>query len=232
MEGRFPPGGLALWFGNCIDPSAEEEMNTWYNTIHIPDVTRSGIFHNATRYMNPHVAGTPRDPKYLTIYETDCQDVDSAVAQNRLGMDGCRRWSRDSRVHPAFEVNKRMRVVRHGRNPIAFAGALPQGLLLKLADCSDPAREAEFNWWYDYNRSFDVLLTCAVSSASRYRNLSDGQEPKYLALYETADEGDQALQEIRCCVDPAKGPDIGVTRYFAAFNLIYSESAAWAKSNA
>jgi hypothetical protein len=103
--------------------------------------------------------------------------------------------------------------------------------LLKLNDCRDPARVAEFNWWHDYSRAFDVLLTSVVSSASRYRNLDMGhQQPEYLTLYETTGEAYQTLEEIRRRVDPATELEIGVTRYFGAFNLVFSESAAWART--
>ena len=43
MDGRYP-NGLLLALTNCNDPSKEDEFNTWYNDVHIPDVTASGVF--------------------------------------------------------------------------------------------------------------------------------------------------------------------------------------------
>ena len=232
MEGRFPKGGLYVSFLNCSDSAAEDEMNAWYNQVHIPDVTRGGIFHNATRYVNPQAIGTPEDPRYLTIYETDWEDLAQASVESHRQMGQWRPWSPESRLHPAVDVSKKMLFRRFGRNPIAFAGSTPRGLILKLSDCADPEREAEFNWWYDYRRCFDVVFTSAASSASRYRNVAeDRTEPRYLAIYETEASGNEALRHIRSTMDRSKRLDILVTRYVAAFDLIYSESTAWAKSS-
>ena len=232
MEGRFPKGGLYVAFMNCGDSSTEGEMNAWYNEVHVSDVTRAGIFHNATRYMNPEAQGTNDDPRYLAIYETDREDVARAYAENKSEMERwIRPWSETYGLHPAISVARRMLFRRHGRTPIAFAGCIPRGLILRLADCLDPEREAEFNWWYDYRRCFDILLTSAVTSASRYRNVSSvAGEPRYLALYETESDGHEALRQVRDRMDRSKGLDIAVTRYSGAFNLIFSESSAWARS--
>ena len=103
---------------------------------------------------------------------------------------------------------------------------------MKLSDCADPQREAEFNWWYDYHRCFDVVFTSAASSASRYKNIAqETSEPRYLAVYETEVAGNEALTQICRAMDRSKGLDILVTRYTGAFDLIFSESSAWAKSS-
>ena len=43
MEGRFP-NGVVLVLANCAIPAREADMNEWYQNVHIPDVTRSGVF--------------------------------------------------------------------------------------------------------------------------------------------------------------------------------------------
>jgi hypothetical protein len=58
-----------------------------------------------------------------------------------------------------------------------------RGLMLNLASV-DPEHEAEFNRWYDEEHLPDVLRRFPqITSARRYR-ATDGQEPRYLVVYE------------------------------------------------
>ena len=56
-------------------------------------------------------------------------------------------------------------------------------------NCSDPAREKEFNEWYDNVHLLDVLSIPGVVRASRYEdgNAAEGLG-KFLALYEIETE--------------------------------------------
>jgi hypothetical protein len=58
---------------NCKDNARDSEFNTWYDTIHIPDVLGCPGHTRATRYVitNP-VKGKG---KYLTIYEIETDDI-------------------------------------------------------------------------------------------------------------------------------------------------------------
>ena len=51
MEGRYP-NGLLLAITNCNDASKRDEFARWYNHIHFPDVTASGIFKHPIRFAN------------------------------------------------------------------------------------------------------------------------------------------------------------------------------------
>ncbi len=52
------------------------------------------------------------------------------------------------------------------------------------SNCADPAREDEFNRWYNETHLPDVLETPEVVTAIRYENLDpSGGQAKYLALY-------------------------------------------------
>ncbi|MFC1715534.1 DUF4286 family protein [Candidatus Poribacteria bacterium] len=64
------------------------------------------------------------------------------------------------------------------------------------SNCSDSAREDEFNEWYSNTHLSDVLETPGVISATRYENLapSDGQG-KYLAAYEIEAEDLQTVMK-------------------------------------
>ena len=62
-------------------------------------------------------------------------------------------------------------------------------LLVALSNCSDPAREEEFNHWYDTVHVPDVLETPGILRATRFK-CRDPQEGhwEYLAVYEVETE--------------------------------------------
>jgi len=62
-------------------------------------------------------------------------------------------------------------------------------LLVALSNCSDPAREEEFNHWYDTVHVPDVLETPDILRGTRFKN-DEPQEGhwKYLAIYEVETE--------------------------------------------
>ena len=64
---------MVRWFNlvesSCADPAREDEFNSWYNNVHIPDVLSCPGFIGATRYE-------VREPqegrgKYLAVYENE-----------------------------------------------------------------------------------------------------------------------------------------------------------------
>jgi hypothetical protein len=62
-------------------------------------------------------------------------------------------------------------------------------LLNVETNCADPAKEKEFNEWYDKTHLADILETPGAVRASRYENAnySEGQ-PKFMAVYEMETE--------------------------------------------
>src|SRR2546422_10451518 len=61
-----------------------------------------------------------------------------------------------------------------------------RGILLVLSNCTDLAREAEFNRWYEDIHVADILETGAFHTAYRYESLDpQATQATYLALYET-----------------------------------------------
>jgi len=63
---------------------------------------------------------------------------------------------------------------------------MPKTIVLVFTNCADPAREREFNDWYDNTHVPDVLETPDFVSCTRYEMVGDpgpGQG-KFLAVYE------------------------------------------------
>ena len=69
-------------------------------------------------------------------------------------------------------------------------------LMLVETNCNDPAREAEFNDWYDNIHIPDTLEAPGFIKATRYENLKPSEgKGKFLALYDIeADDIDQAMK--------------------------------------
>ncbi|OGO01282.1 MAG: hypothetical protein A2Y90_02970 [Chloroflexi bacterium RBG_13_52_12] len=59
-------------------------------------------------------------------------------------------------------------------------------LLFAFSDCKDPAREKEFNDWYDNMHLPDMLEVPGMIKASRWMSAEpkEGEIRRYLALYE------------------------------------------------
>jgi hypothetical protein len=67
---------------------------------------------------------------------------------------------------------------------------MPRAVLLSFTGVSDPAREAEFDEWYDNVHLAEVCRTPGIVSARRFRASSvqrpglAGELPRYLTMYE------------------------------------------------
>jgi len=63
-------------------------------------------------------------------------------------------------------------------------------ILLVGVNCEDPAREAEFNAWYDNVHLLEVCRAPGVKGASRYQISEPAEDsPKYLTIYEMEGQG-------------------------------------------
>jgi hypothetical protein len=74
----------------------------------------------------------------------------------------------------------------------------PKNLLLILSNCTDPAREEEFNDWYSHTHLPDLAKAHGLVNAARYRNVRPKEGgAKYLAVYELdTDDTKKLVREI------------------------------------
>jgi hypothetical protein len=66
------------------DPSREDEYLAWYRDTHIPEVLAVPGFVSATRYKLRAAGGQAADlgdPRYVTIYEIEAEDVGQPVKE-------------------------------------------------------------------------------------------------------------------------------------------------------
>jgi len=65
-------------------PGREEEFNTWYDEVHVPDVLKVPGFVSARRFRaEPSVHGELPEYPYLAIYEIEADSLAEALAALR-----------------------------------------------------------------------------------------------------------------------------------------------------
>jgi hypothetical protein len=64
------------FFTRCTDPEREEEYNSWYSHVHVPELQKARGLTSAKRYAST-------DPncraKYLAVYEFETRDIHDAL---------------------------------------------------------------------------------------------------------------------------------------------------------
>jgi hypothetical protein len=177
----------AVWLvaTKCTDPAREEEFNRWYDNTHLPDLLAVPGIVAARRYKLSGPAN-PKEPEaqYLAVYEVDSDTPDavvsSGVAEHRP------KWVAAGRMIDCIELISSTVFRQIGKHAEA-ANTGKAALLVKTA-CSDPARDAEFNRWYDDIHVPDVTSVPGVIRAQRYKLAGQPSktepEAQYLAVYE------------------------------------------------
>ena len=193
MEGRYP-NGIAFVVSHCSDPAKEEEFNSWYNHIHVPDLTAPGVFRHGIRFVNTDPE--PEDGKYLVTYETTWEDVSKAWE----GMQATRAKIREQgRGFPQLRVTG-LDIFKRLGGEFCAARKPVRGILAVLLNCPDPTKEAAFHRWYEDVHIPDILETGLFHTAYRYESLGLAAtipKGKYLAIYETdASDPGKAAEEL------------------------------------
>ena len=190
MEGRYA-NGLLLALTNCTDPSKEEAFNAWYNHIQVPDVTAPRIFRHALRFVNSDP--TSQAVQYVATYETNWEDVSKAMPAHREASVKLR--ERGDRGTPYIQV-VRSGVFKKLGGEFCAARRPTRSILLVLSNGKNPAREAEFNSWYEDIHVADILETGVFHTAYWYESLDpQATQAKYLALYEMEQSDPAQVQE-------------------------------------
>ena len=180
MEGRYPTG-LLLAITDCTDPSKVDEINRWYNHMHVPDVTAPGIFHHAIRFANSDPTSTTA--QYVATYETTMEDVSKARPAQREAI--AKLGERGDRGTPLIKNVTVGTFKRRGGEFVASTRPT-LGILLVLSTCKETAGEEAFNRWYEDVHIPDVLDTGAFHAAYRYESIEpQAAKTKYLAIFET-----------------------------------------------
>jgi hypothetical protein len=173
-----------------VRPEHERAFNDWYH-CHVPRLLEVAGYRWGRRYV-----GVFGPIKYLALYEI----ADPAWLPRLLGEDVSIRpqivneeFARFGALAGLHDVS--IRVFAQISGP-PFTPRLMEGdalLSVVTTDCR-PEVEAEFNRWYDEAHVPNLLEVPGYLSGMRFRLVDDpavrhlGTTPRYLALYEIADE--------------------------------------------
>jgi hypothetical protein len=217
MENRFPDT-IRLIRTSCTDPAQESSFNAWYDQVHTPEVLSSGMVSHVMRYRNCDPADT--GPGYLAVHELTTKDFDAVARQ--VGRTR-RRLTEERGFHPALAIIRAETWMKIGREPVTSPRAVSRvaGVFVVGSRCAVPAREDEFNAWYDTAHIPDLLGTGLFVSAYRFEAVAagtlvgpgappEGSVPgtdatagrTYLAIYETVIDPLEAVREFSSIYRP------------------------------
>ncbi len=187
---------ILLELCNCADATREQAFNDWYTNQRLPDMLSIGVFQSATRFVNTD--WQPGHPKYLAIYGMDREDVGADHRALTTLSEGIRKAG-SGLLHEVYKQWFLARF-RRMRQPVTLGNVAPvkttKSLLVALRDCTDPAREDEYNDWYFREHAPDTLSSGVYFRATRYINIDwKPGDPKYLQIYESDWDDANAARE-------------------------------------
>ena len=178
--------------GNCNDPAREEEFNRWYDSVHVPDVVGTPGVVNAQRYTCVHQRYGKG--QYLAVYELDTHDFKKLDEDLRAMREGEAARGQYTTLLSA-PLNGIYAPIGAEQKSARAARSTPKALLVVFANCKDPARDAEFNRWYDTVHIPNVLQARGLLTARRYTCVHQRHgKGQYLAIYELDIEDAQQFE--------------------------------------
>jgi hypothetical protein len=192
MEGRYPEG-VWITLMDCTETEKEGEFNRWCDEILIPGIESLGFVRNTRRYENvlSHVPTFQGRPKHLVLSEVHHDDMEQALMEIR------RRDSEIKNIPNGFDAFiTKVNTLYRSTGPefrSQRTGRPVQAVYCGLLGCADPAREEEFNQWYNKRHSPETIHNDVFQFDTGYRyaivNPYDPiphQSAPYISLYETS----------------------------------------------
>ena len=178
--------GLLLTMTEVL-PAHEEEFNAWYDDEHLAERLAIPGFVSAQRWTadgrcDLAIAPERRVGRYLATYELERPEVLDSPEYLERFRDGPTPWTKRS-------LGRAIVFRRWACEQINPGDALPPaGARALFLACGDvPAEhEAEFNRWYDEEHAPMLRRVEGVLAARRFR--AGAGTPRYIALYDLADE--------------------------------------------
>ena len=183
--------GLVIVCSKCNKPTDEDEWSSWYDDVHLPDLfSRAGddapkVVTRFEQLRKPEPGMPGMGFSHVAIYELDGTDPLRKVAQ-LAEIDATLRS--EGRIHPTHAVTDVQTFAVHG--PYAYkpepSSAL-RGHILAWVFPNDPAREAEWDTWYDHEHVPDMMHSGAFAAATRWeRSPRVTYGPNFITLYDVA----------------------------------------------
>lgn len=195
-------GPLLLLVQANIAPEHEDHFNSWYYH-HMPKLLEIPGWLWGRRYLN--VKGST---KYLALYAVETMDQLVRVMAAAPALKDPRAIDERNKFDA---IPGKTDVVSNVYEQISGNHLLhpflkeEHYLSVVMADCNDPAQEAQWNAWYDHSHVPNLTRIPGYLSGARFRIKEDPRfgpkkmGPKYMALYEW--EGEHCLETL---ADPDK----------------------------
>ena len=184
-----------------VEPAHEDALNSWYYH-HVPKLLEIPGWLWGRRYLN--IKGTI---KYMALYGVESMDAmvkvmaaDPALKDPRAVEERARFDAIPGKFDMRSNVYEQISGATLG-NPLLREDRVINTV---MADVADPAKEAEWNAWYDHSHVPNLVRIPGYVAGARFRVKTDPRfgdkpmGPKYLALYEW--EGAH-------CLDPLTHPE-------------------------
>lgn len=189
--------GLLIEYAKCIRPVEEPDWDQWEDEIHLPARCVAGGPWVATRFeltARPQPGMPGIGFTHVTIYELDDTDIAAQAARTLAVEDALRTTGRMHGAHAAIGADV---LTGHG-----VFGTKPEpspalrGHILTNVLSNDPAREAEWDAWYDQIHVPDMLSCGAFGAISRWRRTPPVPVgSNFVTLYDVAtDTVDEAVE--------------------------------------
>ncbi len=183
--------GLLVLSEKCLRAADEHEWDEWQHTIRLPwlgDVPGAGV---ATRFeltTRPQPGMPGVGFTHVTIVELEDAGVDAAASrvldaeERLLGAD---RGSVGPAAHVVIDASV---FTAHGPHSVKpEPSAALRGHILAHVMCSDPAREMEWDTWYDEHHVPDMLACGAFGAMTRWERTPRRRSgTNHLTLYDVA----------------------------------------------
>jgi hypothetical protein len=179
---------LLVLYAKCIRVPDEPSWDEWEDTVHLPALCGPGGPWVATRFeltARPQLGMPGIGFTHVTICELDESDVDAQAAHTLDAVDSLRAAGG---VHPAHAAIGADVFVAHGPY-----GTKPEpsdelhGHIFTNVLCTDPAREAEWDAWYDEQHVPDMMTAGAFGAMSRWERTPRVRVgANFLTLYDVA----------------------------------------------
>lgn len=189
--------GLLVVYAKCIRASEESDWDEWEDGVHLPALCTAGGPWVATRF---EVTARPQPGMpgigftHVTIYELDDIDVVAQAARTLDADDELRAAGRVHAAHVSVWADVFKAHGRFGHKPEPSPAL--HGHILANVLCNDPAREDEWDAWYDEQHVPDMLSCGAFDAMSRWlREPRARAGSNFLTLYDiSTDTVEEAVE--------------------------------------
>jgi hypothetical protein len=180
------PPALVITSARCGDASRLAEWEAWWDDVHVADVAAATGATRVTRWVAAGAVPGAAAPGFTHVAFHELAGPDALPGALDGLAAGLPEWWADGRMHPRHVLTDVAALVGHGPHGTHPApGPDVTGRILAFVLCTEPARWAEWDAWYDAQHVPDMMETGCFSAASRWRLVDPPRfGARHLTLYD------------------------------------------------